>query len=81
MFKCGGKVPGALPGGLEGSRIEAHLRRALGGHWRRELHPGFRWGLLPPEVTRCLQRSPAGWGACVCAVGLGIRKWDRLIPR
>ena len=81
MFKCGGKVPGALPGGLEGSRIEAHLRRALGGHWRRELHPGFRWGLLPPEVTRCLQRSPAGWGACVCAVGLGIRKQDRLIPR
>ena len=81
MFKCGGKVPGALPGGLEGSRIEAHLRRALGGHWRRELHPGFRWGLLPPEVTRCLQRSPAGWGACVCAVGLGIRKRDRLIPR
>lgn len=81
MFKCGGKVPGALPGGLEGSRIEAHLRRALGGHWRRELHPGFRWGLLPPEVTRCLQRSPAGWGACVCAVGLGIRKRGRLIPR
>ena len=81
MFKCGGKVPGALPRGLEGSRIEAHLRWALGGHRRKELHPGFCWRLLLPEVTRCLQRSPAGWGACVRAMELGIRKRDRLILR
>ena len=46
-----------------------------------EFHPGFCWGLLLSEVTWCLQKPPARWGACVCAVELGIRKWNRLILR
>lgn len=51
MFKCSGKVPEALPRGLEGSGIEAHLRRALGGQRRRSF-------TLGSAGVSCFQRSP-----------------------
>lgn len=61
MFKCGGKVPEALPRGLESSRIEAHLRRALGGQRRTSF-------TLGSAGVSCFQRLPGG-SSFTCGVG------------